>query len=711
MRALRRAMVSSALLVVLVAGGLHPASGSADAQVPPMAVAEFYPCAVGGDEYLVLCNRGAEAVNLLGWAVSDGEGSIALLGGTLQPGDALSISENASSFERAYGAPPDLHLPSWTSGGGASVYGTFRLADSGDALELRSPDGALADAVAYGECAAPPSGWAGEPVPALRQGEVARRMHNPVLQDTDTLADWTHFREHRYGYSSHAAASSTVPAGGVRFFASPDCSLDVVLEEISGASSVLRVCSYELSSSPVCSELLSAASRGVRVQVLVDSQPVGGMSQAQVACLSRLARGGVDVRVLGGDMADGEVRHVGALHAKYIVVDEGTLVALSENLVEDGVPTDRLFGNRGWGVAVEDASLASYMCAVFDGDSRIERTDVWSWGEDPRCDPTAELPDAPWCEHPEGMLAPEHSTGDASVSVFLSPDASLAGPFLSEILSGADVVSFEQFQAELEWDARWSEAPVVNPIVESVADVMRGGGSARGLMDGLWYNADGNGAVADYLSSVALSCGLPPSFGLLAEESPVTVLHNKGLVVDGGAVVSSNNWVYASFARNREMAVLVEGGGASAYFSAAYELDWVPDISPPVADAGQDVELEEPGTVVLDALASWDDRVLANYSWDLDGDGRADAWGTHAEVSISGPGASGATLTVRDAWGNSASDTVRVTLAAPGQLPDGAAQAPAAVPWFLPAAVSAAVVALAAARKLNLSRLSTRPKG
>ncbi|MEW5747913.1 MAG: phospholipase D-like domain-containing protein [Candidatus Thermoplasmatota archaeon] len=709
MRVLGRAAVSSALLFVLAAWGLHPASGSADAQAPPLAVAEFYPCAVGGDEYLVLSSRGAEAVNLMGWTVSDGEGSIALLGGLLRPGEALSISENASSFERAYGTAPDLHLPSWTSGDGADVTGTFRLADSGDALELRSPDGSMADAVAYGECPVPSSGWVGDPIPALRQGEVARRIHVPVLQDTDTSADWTPFREHRYGYSSHPVVSSAVPAGCVRCFTSPDCSLDVVLEAISGASSQLRVCSYELSSSPVCVALLAAASRGVDVRVLVDSQPVGGMSQAQVACLSSLARGGAEVRVLGGDMADGEVRHVGALHAKYIVVDGDTLVALSENLVEDGVPTDRLFGNRGWGVAVEDASIASHMSAVFDDDSRTERTDVWLWTEDPRCDPHAGLPEAPRCEHPEGMMGPGVSSGDAVVSLFLSPDASMASPFLAEVLSDADDVSFEQFQAELEWDTRWSGEPLMNPVVEAVADVMRGGGSARGLMDGLWYNAEGNGAVADYLSSVALSCGLPPSFGLLAEESPVTVLHNKGLVSGDRAVVSSNNWVYASFARNRELALVVDGGGVSEYFSAAFELDRVPDTSAPLADAGPDMVLEAPGAVVLDASASSDDRALANFSWDLDGDGRADAWGESVSAQIAY--ATEAALTVRDAWGNTASDTVAVAMDAPGQPPHDPPVTPAAVPWPLPAVVSLAIVALAAARKLNLSRQSTRPKG
>lgn len=677
--------------------------------MPPLAIAEFYPCAVGGDEYLVIQNRGAEAVNLLGWTVTDGEGAVTFLGGTMEPGESLSMSENATSFESAYGFSPTLALPAWTSTEDARVSGSFRLADSGDSIELRSPDESLADVVAYGSCALPADGWYGEPIPSLRDGEVVRR--NPGDEDTDTSADWMHFREYRYGYSSHPVLSCTVPAGGLRCYVSPDCSLDVILDIISASSSDVRVCSYELSSSPVCAALIDAVSRGVGVRVLVDSQPVGGMSVEQIACMSCLDAAGADVRVLGGNMADGELRHVGALHAKYVVADGATLAVLSENLVEAGVPTDRLFGNRGWGVALDAEPLASFMEGVFDDDSRLDRSDIWLWREDSRFDPGSSLPDSSDSAHPRGMLDQMISSEDAGVTLYLSPDASPVAPFLADVLSEARDVRFEQFQAEVEWDCRWVEAPVANPIIGAVAGVLRAGGVARGLFDGLWYNAGCNGEASDYLSSVAQSCGLPASFGLLAEENPVTVLHNKGLVLDGRAFVSSNNWVYSSFARNRELAVLVDGGGAAGYFSSAFELDWVPDTNPPVADAGLDVTLDSPCEVVFDASMSYDDRAIANFSWDVDGDGSPDAWGAQPRVLLAYTGTYRVSLTVTDAWGNAATDALVLTVG--GNQAPSASEPPltVAVPWPLPAALSVLAVALAVARKLNLLGLFSLKKG
>ncbi len=702
-------VVSSALLFILVAGGLHPAPAAAEASAPSLVIAEFYPCAVGGDEYLVLSNRGAEAVNLLGWTLSDGEGSLAFAAGTVQPGCTLSVSENASSFASAYGAPPDLEVPGWSCADGVEASGVFRMADAGDALELRSPDGSLADAVAYGSAAPPVGGWSGAPVPALRPGEVVRRA--PLdAEDTDTSSDWTHFREYRYGYSDRGVMSSSVPAGRLTCFASPDCSLEVVAGVISAAEVSIQLCSYELSSPTVCSLLSWACSRGVDVHVLVDSQPVGGMSAAQVACLSALVDSGADVRVVGGNMDEGQVRHIGALHAKYIVADRATLVVLSENFVEDGVPTDRLFGNRGWGVSVDDPASASWMSEVFDDDSRIGRSCVWQWSDDSRYLQGAGIPEPPVSAHPVGMLGPAVTTEAAEVSLFLSPDSSVGGPFLAPLVSGAGKVLFEQFQADLEWTTRWADGPVTSPVVQSVEDVVGAGGEARGLFDGLWYNAGPNMDVVDHLTA-ALPYGSESSFRLLAEESPVTVLHNKGLVLDGSAVVSSNNWVYASFSRNRELAVVVGSDEASGYFSEAFELDWVPDQVAPVADAGPDIEVPAGSPAVLDASGSWDDRAVANLSWDLDGDGRADAWGAEADVGVLAPGVHRFTLEVTDAWGNAATDSVEVTVGTPAPVRDPPLLAPADAMWPMPAAVSLMVVALAVARKLNLLRASTRGEG
>jgi len=718
MRAFRSVVVSSALLFVLGAGGMHPASGAVtllgavpDGASPSLVIAEFYPCAANGDEYLVLSNRGTEAVNLFDWSVSDGEGAIRLLERTLLPGQTLSMSENASSYESVYGMPPDIMVVDWASGDGVEASGRFRLADAGDALELVSPGGETVDVVVFGSAVMPASGWYGEPVPALRTGEVALRLRSEGLPDTDTADDWTHFREFRYGYSSHALVSSDVPAGCVRSFTSPDCSLESVLEVLSGGRHTIRLCSYELSSSSVCRSLSEAAARGVDVRVLVDALPVGGMSLAEVSCLSSMALDGLDVRVLGGDMDDGVVRHLGALHAKYIVADDETLVALSENFVEGGVPVDRLFGNRGWGVSVKAPVIASFMSSVFDDDSRLERPDVWSWLEDPRCDPGAVMPDEVQSQHLVGMTEPRANSAVASVSIYVSPDASPEGPFIVPLISAAGDVEFEQFQAEMAWSTRWLDEPVLNPVVDAIGGVLREGGDARGIFDGSWYNIDENTAVVSSLSASALASGVAPSFTLMPEESPITVMHNKGLILDGSTVISSNNWVYASFAKNRELAVEVRSDEVSSYFSSAFGLDWTIDTRAPEADAGEDIALDAPGEAVLDASRSWDDRAVADVSWDFDCDGRADASGYQVTFVAEESGTYEVWVEVEDAWGNTAKDSVTISVGPSGGMDRRAETIASSIPWALPATLSVLVVSVAVARKLNLLRAFTRDKG
>jgi cardiolipin synthase len=715
MRALWSAVVSSALLFILGSAGLHPASDISekscvmgDEAMASLLIKEFYPCAVNGDEYMVLSNPGPEAVNLLGWSVSDGEGTITLLGGSLQPSDSFSISENASSFTEAYGVLPDIQVDGWCSGDGALVVGRFRLADAGDVLVLSRPDGSCSDAVAYGGVPTPVSGWLGDPVPAPRDGEVLRRVRTPA-GDTDSSADWTGFAESRYGHTDFPVAVSVVPQGHVTCFTSPDSSLDVLTRIISDAASDLRLCSYELSSVPICLNLSEAVSRGVSVRVLVDGNPVGGMSDAQVSCLSFLAKRGAEVLVIGGSIDDGTVRHVGAMHAKYIVADRSTVAVLSENFVEEGVPSDRLFGNRGWGVSLSDQVMASFASAVFDEDARPDRGDVWHWLDDPRCDLRAALPEAVEATHPDGVMDPLTLSSEASVSLYFSPDASATVPFLAPLVGQCQEVVFEQFQAELEWTTRWFDEPSLNPVLSSVADVLDRGGTAKGLFDGSWFNEGANAQAVSYLAAAANASGAGSSFGLLDEGCPVRALHNKGLVLDDACVISSNNWVYASFAKNRELAAMVSSHEAAAYFTEAFMMDWVPDTRPPVANAGPDIALEAPRDVLLDGSCSWDDRALSEMSWDIDGDGLADAWGSQVTLETGHAGTYVVRLVVEDSWGNTAADWVNITVGAsdgPATWPDASS-----VPWFAPAVASACVAAFMAARKLNLLGASTHSGG
>lgn len=692
-------VVSSALLFLFGPVGPHLMPSSA-AWSAGLLVDELYPSAPDGAEYFVLVCT-AYQVPLDGWTVTDGEGTVSLKGGVvLATGERLVVSCDPSSYLAAFGEMPDIGLDGSYGGDTFSLSGTFRMADDGDGLSVITPDGIVSDVVAYGDSAAPIAGWMGGPVPAPRAGEVFRRVRGasgPL--DTDCASDWFNFREHRYGYTEWPPVSAQVPAGQLTAFVSPECSLACILDEIDRACESIRLCAYEASSPEVCLSLCHALRRGVDVKVLVDGAPAGGISDDGLAFLSVLEAGGGDVREFT-TVQEGSVRHVLALHAKYIVVDSMRSVVLSENFVDDGLPGDIAFGNRGWGVAFTSPLLSSYLARVFDDDCRADRKDVMDWGLDPRNDPLASLP----CpERPERAVfapLPAVSGEDSRVALLVSPDLSRSEPYLCGLVRGSSSIIAEQFQADALWESRWTGAASPSPLITAIGDAVRSGGTADVLLDSSWYNTERNSAAAASLSAVGANARL------MADASPVTALHNKGLVLDSGrTIVSSNNWVCASYARNRELAAVITSGDIASYFTGVFALDWAPDSSPPSAEAGTDASAAPGEAVSLSACGSADDRSIVEWEWDVGCDGTVDGSGPTFDFSREYPSTVTVSLTVTDAWGNSGVDEVTLTFGTP-TAGSGPVDGSAVTLGDAAAAVSlVAVPLLLALRKTLISRL------
>lgn len=632
-------------------------------------ITEIYASALAHDEYVSIRSFSDVDVPLSGWTITDGEGAVMFLQGAVLEAKAnLSISFNSTSYASSYGHPPSIGLDDPSSPAVAVTVGDFRMADARDEIILCDAVGTCVDAVVYGDPGTICPWWSGDPVPAPRAGEVLRRiMSGEEAVDTDGASDWTQFREFRYGSTDFRPFRAEVATGCIEAFVSPDCSLGVLRHRLDAALTDIRVCSYEFSSPELTRSLVDALNRGVSVRVLVDGSPVGGMSSSEMVALSMLQASGARVLTVSGRLDEGVVRHISALHSKYLVIDRRVTVVMSENMVPSGVPADPLYGNRGWGVVIEDEPVAEYLSSVFDEDSRVSRRDILAWDNDPRFDPSAEcLPEEAVASR-EGQIAPFVASEGATVAMYVSPDSSANGPFLSELVSGFGRLSVEQFQADLLWTTRWEETETLNPLVGQVLEGMRAGGTARMLLDSSWFNEERNGALVDSMTAVSRVDSLEGDFRLLDEDSPVTVLHNKGLVVDDDlTVVSSNNWVYASFARNRELAVAVYSQEVAGYFLSAFESDWVPDRTSPDIELPDSINVTVGERVRLSSSGCVDDRVVARVSWDMQSDGTVDS--TESEFSFVAlePGTVSVTLTAVDAWGNSASSTVLVVIVVPG---------------------------------------------
>jgi len=183
------------------------------------------------------------------------------------------------------------------------------------------------------------------------------------------------------------------------------------------------------------------------------------------------------------------------------------------------------------------------------------------------------------------------------------------------------------------------------------------------------------------------------------------------------SMVSSNNWVSASFARNRELAAFVDSAQVASYFAHAFDLDWVPDVTSPMVRVSGMAAVTLGDEVTLDAGQSVDDRAIANISWDVWSDGTVDAWGTCYTFVAPVPGTIEFTVIVEDAWGNTAYGHTTVEVALPGAddvSSDGGAEP--GLSWAVPLALGAALLLprlvrrrrdRASARKVNHSRVNS----
>jgi len=92
-----------------------------------------------------------------------------------------------------------------------------------------------------------------------------------------------------------------------------------------------------------------------------------------------------------------------------------------------------------------------------------------------------------------------------------------------------------------------------------------------------------------------------------------------------------------------------------------YPLTLVVDLSPPLAEAGDDVTVGEGTNVTLNGTRSSDDWGIVEFTWSfIYGDRTVTLNGLVTNFTFGQLGVYEVTLTVRDAWGNSGTDTMRV---------------------------------------------------
>lgn len=468
-------------------------------------VGEFVVVAVPDD-------RGLEGGN---WTLTDGHTSARLPNG---------IESDRVAFS---GAPEET--AAMTPHPVRELEGHLRLAVDGDDLILRN-DGDDVDRVSYDRA----------PV-----GERWYRANGTVTPDGDESAATGHW----WPRDATCLEALTTDAEAATAFTLPDAP-EVPLETFAAADDRIALAGYTFTSEAVADELRAAAERGVEVELLLESGPVGGTPDRTADVVGDLEDAGVTIRVLGGSGARYRYQH-----AKYAVVDDRAIVT-TENWKPSGIGAR---ASRGWGVVVDDADVATYLESVFRAD--FEGRDTTAWADHRRAATFVET--EPPGERFDGRIDPETVSVD-SVDVLLAPDN--AEPRLREQLRAAE-------ESILVKQVRIGSRN--QPLLQETLEAARRGVEVRILLDASWYVEDENRALVQWLERTADEEDLPLEARLVEPRNRFEKIHAKGVVVDEEtAVVGSANWNNNSLRENREVVLVLHGEEVGSFYADVFEADW-----------------------------------------------------------------------------------------------------------------------------------------
>ena len=579
---------SAAILLVavlLASGPLLPGRGAEADLGPPSPAAplfsadvgqavllsRIYPNAARDDEFVELVNLGAAPIELSGWSLSDREANASFPPGTvLEPEGRLVAARNATSYAEDVRRPADFTYDQGDAprmGGGI-----LRLADGGDEVLLSDASGSIVDAFVYGASSYVGPGWDGRPAATPGRGEVATRIPgDDGVLDHDRAQDWEGVRSYRLGQSEFDPRPLEI--GSVpRVVLSPDEGRGPLLSFLASADRTLEVAVYTLTSEAIDAVLVQRVRQGVRVRVLLEGAPVGGIDEDERHAVADLLDAGAGVRFLSSGVD--VVKRYRYLHAKYAIVDGEAVLVSSENFGDSGFPTAGDAGNRGWSVIVEDRTLAGQLWEVFEEDFDPSRGDSVPATGIARGEAPDSGPVLPW--------KTPAAAGARTVRLIVGPDNALAPDgWLEAIASAQDHIWIEVFYA----DDPWGDRP--NVLLEAVFSAARRGVHVRLLFDGSNWSSEeevtGNAELTAHLNARAVREGIDLEARVLSPQGSLERVHNKGLVVDRRvAVVSSMNWAHGSATENREIGLLLEDPEVAARLEAAFDDDWegrLPDVA------------------------------------------------------------------------------------------------------------------------------------
>ncbi len=613
-----------------------------------------------GCEYVVLENWGNDA-SLHGWTLTNGRGTVHLPNIVLAAGERLVLAEEKQGYRDVWQREPDY---TWDEDGLPRT-GLFRLVDKGDDVILMKGEMVM-DTFCYGDGEEGMEGWDGPRFEGMSRSYYAKRRS----QDTNSVEDWTWLRRWRLGQSNFTIDPIDV-TGNATMFVSPDNSFNAMMDFLDSVEYNLVVGVYILSDPFMANKITNMSSQGIDIKVLVEGSPVGGISLQGRSILDIIHDAGVEVKMLHA----GHFSPYSYFHCKYMIADNSSVLVSSENFGSMGYPREGNYGNRGWGIVIENHVLAGFFTDMYLWDSYYSNDYIpsgdtsYSWGYDvnPTYRPLYDSLDI---------------KGNFTVIPVLSPDSSMSEDTILGMINDAEENILVQQLYAYEW------GDLENPYLGSLVQAAERGVDVKIQLDSTWYNLGGDKTDNDYtvdrLNNISSRRDIPLKAALLDSYTGLDKVHNKGMIVDNRKVlISSINWNSNSVLQNREVGLIVESDIIGEYFAKIFMHDWQSDAVRPIADAGRDREVRVGSLVGFDGSYSWDNKGIASFRWDLTGDGIYETEGGIVSKVFRQPGVYIIGLRVEDEAGNVDTDTAVITVTEPSSTGIGLHDSTGGISWFI----------------------------
>jgi len=578
------------LTVALIAASLSFAASVTDGAVNEDGLRLYEVIPWGNAEGTSLHNYGQHDVDLRNYYLDDGEGTVRFTASIIiVPGTSVSILASQPQKWIAEGRTVFVY------GENGITRKNFQLNDKGDEVILRSVSGAAVDVFVYGTGYSG-EGWTGDAFKDIPNNKIAKRTS---IFDTDSAKDWSLITPGQSSFGEDTFAGTAIP------FLLPDSKGMPLMDALAGASHEILISIYEFDHPEIASLLIAAIGRSVRVTILIEGSPVGGIAQTELGILSALHRAGADVLLLRN--VEGFKRY-SYLHNKYAVIDSEKVVVMSENW-----KVSTFTNNRGWGSVITSDGYAGYMKSVFLEDSDRRYGDVTPFID---LYPGVLPSNVPAYHH----VASVNASYDVVVRPMIGPDFAF-----ERLNSMIDDSSFRVYSEQMTVDISWiSEGTPLSKMADAsdrgvdsrlIIDVTFDDQYDNEMNDGYW--------VKELMKAKSIMIQT-------TEDCRIRLMvHNKGVVIDDCVWIGSMNW-NSSFQNNREIGVAIYSEEISDLFASYFLSDWGSYDGKTVLN----VEVTKThGGIVLDASGS----VVpggAVFEWDLGYDGTIDRTGMKIIVDL-----------------------------------------------------------------------------